>query len=288
MREGRASRTSELVCMGRAIEDGLSSVVTFRDPTARTLLPEQQRTEVDRIRTGIPPDGLRARLARSYHLRLSKVMVARTVVIDEAIRDARPRQVVILGAGLDGRAWRMQELRNAAVFEVDHPDTQREKRARVGSLTQMAERVRFVPVDFERDALDDALGKAGHDPSVPTTWVWEGVVMYLDLSDVQKTLAVVGHRSAPESRVIILYHAPAPVLRLVGLFVGWLGEPLRSEFTAPEMRKLLTTYGFSVLQDSDLRTLGKRFPVDIAEATDAMKHMRIVTAERARTGEARP
>jgi hypothetical protein len=47
------------------------------------------------------------------------------VVFDGAIRTAAYPHVVILGAGLDGRAWRMSELADAIIFEVDHPDSQR-------------------------------------------------------------------------------------------------------------------------------------------------------------------
>ena len=115
------------------------------------------------------------------------MMVSRTVAIDEAVRAAASPQVVILGAGLDGRAWRMQELRDVTVFEVDHPDSQRVKRARVSALQQVARDVRFVPVDFTRDRLDDALAAAGHDATRPTTWIWEGVVMYLELADIEAT-----------------------------------------------------------------------------------------------------
>ncbi|HVW27239.1 MAG TPA: class I SAM-dependent methyltransferase [Polyangiaceae bacterium] len=47
--------------------------------------------------------------------------------------------------------------------------------ARVGNRPPKAKSLQFVPVDFTRDALDEALTRAGHDPSRPTTWIWEGV-----------------------------------------------------------------------------------------------------------------
>ena len=50
-------------------------------------------------------------------------------------------------------------------------------RSRVASLKQAARDVRFVPVDFTRDRLDDALADAGHGKERQTTWIWEGVVM---------------------------------------------------------------------------------------------------------------
>jgi methyltransferase (TIGR00027 family) len=208
------------------------------------------------------------------------MMVARTVAIDEAVRDAGSPQVVILGAGLDGRAWRMRELRGVQVFEVDHPDSQREKRVRVSTLEQIARDVRFVPVDFARDRLDDALEAADHDPALSTTWIWEGVVMYLATPDIEATLGVIQRRSASGSRLILAYHSPALMLRLVGLLVRRVGEPLRSAFTADEMRTLLAKFGFSVTKDEDLPAIAEKLSADVAQATRFMRHLRIATADR--------
>lgn len=208
------------------------------------------------------------------------MMVARTVAIDAAVRAAASPQVVILGAGLDGRAWRMPELRDTLVFEVDHPDTQRDKRARVPELTQTAREVRFVPVDFTRDSIDDALSAAGHDTGLATTWVWEGVVMYLERADIEATLRVIEKRSTSKSLLTIAYISPALIRWLVAVFVRRLGEPFRSVFTADAMRELLVRSGFRVLKDEDLVTISGALSAELAEATRPMKHLRIVTAER--------
>jgi methyltransferase (TIGR00027 family) len=266
--------------MGRAVAHGSTSVARFADPTALALLPDDARAKVELIRTHAAPQGLRARTERLFHLQRSRMMVARTVAIDDAIREAPSPQLVILGAGLDGRAWRMPELRDVVVFEVDHPDSQRDKRVRVETLTQVAREVRFVPVDFERDALDDVLQKAGHDVARTTTWIWEGVVMYLTPADVEATLAVVERRSAAGSRLIVAYHSPALLLKLVGVLVRRMGEPLRSAFTADAMRALLTKHGFAVVRDDDLPAIGAALSDEVARATKKMKHMRIVTADR--------
>jgi methyltransferase (TIGR00027 family) len=266
--------------MGRAVAHGASTVARYSDPTALTLLPEDARARVQRFHAGGAPGGLRARVEHAYLDRQSKVMVARTVEIDDAIREASSPQVVILGAGLDGRAFRMPELREAVVFEVDHPDSQREKRRRVTELKQAAREVRFVPVDFTRDDLGDALTHAGHDATRPTTWIWEGVVMYLSPSEVEATLAVIDRRSATKSRLVIVYHSPALMLRLIGLIVRQLGEPLRSAFTADAMRSLLARHGFDVVRDADLVRIGAAMSADLAHATRMAKHLRIVTADR--------
>jgi methyltransferase (TIGR00027 family) len=144
----------------------------------------------------------------------------------------------------------------------------------------MAHEVRFVPVDFTRDRLDDALAAAGHDPARPTTWIWEGVVMYLELSDIEATLAVVQRRSAPASRLAVMYAAPSPLALLIGLLVRRLGEPLRSLFTAEQMRALLARHGFVVARDDDTPAIAARLSADLARDMRAMKHMRIAIADR--------
>src|SRR5262249_2688956 len=157
---------------------GRSGADRFSDPTALALLPNDARERVERFRAGVVPKDFRARVQQVFLGKRSMMMVARTIAIDDAVRAAASPQVVILGAGLDGRAWRMPELRDVTVFEVDPPDSQRQKRARAAGLSQVARDVRFAPVDFTRDDLDQALSDAGHDPAIKTTWIWEGVVMY--------------------------------------------------------------------------------------------------------------
>ena len=279
MKPGQASQTAVLVCAARAAAHGTTNIARYSDPTAIALLPAEARAAVERYHRGEVGEGPRARIAHETTRRRAAMMVARTLFIDDAIREANAKQVVILGAGLDGRVWRMDELRDATVFEVDHPDSQRDKRERVASLTQVAKDVRFVAVDFERDNLDDALSAAGHDADVATMWIWEGVVMYLTPADVEATLAVVAKRSAVGSSIAIAYHAPAFMLRIVGYIVKRMGEPLRSSFTASQMEALLARHGFHAERDQNLHDIGGALATDIGEATKPMKHTRIVIAK---------
>jgi methyltransferase (TIGR00027 family) len=280
MTPGRASQTAVLVCMGRAAAHGTTDVRRFWDPTAFELLPQAARERVQRYRTGPRPRGLREGFEHGALQQRANMMVARTVAIDDAIREAAAPQLVILGAGLDGRAWRMHELRDAVVFEVDHPASQRDKREGVARLAQVAREVRFAAVDFERDDLDAALAAAGHDPARRTTWVWEGVVMYLERADIERTLEAIARRSAPGSRLVVVYHSPALVLKLVAWIVRRLGEPLRSVFRPREMQELLAKHGFLVCRDEDLRTTAAALSPTVLRGTRFVRHMRTVTADR--------
>ncbi len=290
MKTGQASQTAVLVCMARAAandrvilgaaEEIGNTAPRFSDPTAFELLPQDAQERVESFRSASPPRGVRAGFQHAFLDKRSKMMAVRTVAIDRAMLEAGAPQLVILGAGLDGRAFRMPELRDVRVFEVDHPNSQKDKRERAARLTLRARDVHFVPVDFRRDNLDDALQQAGHDPTRPTTWIWEGVVMYLTRAEVEASLSVIDRRSATGSRLIVAYFAPAPILWLVGPFLRRLGEPVRSVFAREQMAALLAEHHFEVARDQNLPAIALELSDELARGVRPLEHLRIVTADR--------
>jgi O-methyltransferase involved in polyketide biosynthesis len=104
--------------------------------------------------------------------------------------------------------------------------------------------------------------------------------MYLTPTEVETTLRAIMARSAPGSRLLLLYHRPALLLRIVGPILRLVGEPLRSAWTPDAMRELLARHGFRVVSDEDLATIGGRMGTDVARATRRMAHTRIAVAER--------
>jgi methyltransferase (TIGR00027 family) len=232
----------------------------------------RQRVEFERVRAG------------------AEVMVPRTIAIDEAMRSRQSSQLVILGAGLDDRAWRMLELAETDVFEIDHPASQQDKRDRVGDLRPCARSLRFVPVDFSQDQLEVTLSSAGHHVPVPTLWVWEGVVPYLTRAQVSATMAAIGRCSAPGSRLVVNYQSPS-VPAALGRMVAramttlarqpdmWAAEPRRSSWTAAAMRRLLTSHGFTVVDDNDLLTVAERLSIPV-EQRRSLRSGRVAVADR--------
>lgn len=267
MSDRPASRTAVLVCQARAAAHGTVAPERFRDATARSMLREAERVAVDRVRAGGPPPRPWGERVEFEMVRAgADVIVPRTVRIDEAVQSRRTPQLVILGAGLDGRAWRMPELADVDVFEVDHPASQDDKRDRVANLSPVSRTLRFVPVDFATDRLAIALEDAGHDAAAPTGWIWEGVVPYLTRPRVEATMAVIDERSAPGSSLIVNYQSPAlsatagrlvarAMMAAVRRRSPWRAEPWRSLWTPVAMRALLTRHGFAVADDDDLLTL---------------------------------
>ena len=97
--------------------------------------------------------------------------------------------VVVLGAGLDTRAYRLARRNGIPVFEVDQQVNVARKRAVVArALGTPPSSVRLVPVDFERDDLIGALRANGYRPDFRTFFIWEGVTQYLTADAVTATL----------------------------------------------------------------------------------------------------
>ena len=278
MRAGEASTTALYVAMGRAVAHAQGRVRGFSDPIARQLLPPDARRLVDLLLSG-EPAGWQDRARLAVVRRVVRMISLRTLAIDDAVRGAAPvRQLVILGAGLDARAWRMPELADAVVFEVDHPATQAVKRERTAALEPAAREVRFVPVDFQQGALDEALVRAGHDAAVPTVFLWEGVVRYLTPAAIEATLDALARRAAPGSRFVANYSAGGGRTRwLHNLLLRAIGEPIRSEHTPAGFAARLAARGFAVVSDTDAIVWAERggFPRAERRPSDERRHVLI-------------
>jgi len=210
---------------------------------------------------------------------MADMIALRTASIDRAVRATiagGATQLVILGAGYDGRAWRLPELAGVKVFEVDHPATQEDKRAHLTQLPPPAGTVSFVSIDFERESLGTVLDRAGHDSSSPTCWIWEGVVMYLTRTAMRATLDGIASRSAPGSTLIVNYHT-AHRRFFARLVFRLIGEPQISAWTREEMAADLRSVGFVVSEDSGMTDWNDRFAEGRAKVERA-SYMRVATA----------
>lgn len=260
MEEGHPSLTSSIVAMARAVYDAaprdVSAVV---DPYAMTLLPKRMR----RIAKSLM-GGWAFGMPHHYTLRLLtgglfEHIALRTAAIDDAVTEAvraGATQCVILGAGLDARGFRLTSLANVAVFEVDHPATQKYKQRKVKDRPALGAH-HFVAVDFAVDHLLSELQRAGFSKDQPTVWVMEGVTMYLPPAALSATMQDVQNASAPNSRFVVTYMPP-----LQGAVLGnrWLqnvmassfsrlGEPLLGKTATADFHQQLRQHGFALLSD---------------------------------------
>jgi methyltransferase (TIGR00027 family) len=280
MKSDRPSRTALFVAFGRAFADvGASHVPDFHDPIARVFLTDKGKKRLAKIEQHVR-EGRSGWMLGSARVSAT-LMALRTTAIDAAVRESvagGATQLVILGAGYDARAWRMRELAGVKVFEVDHPATQNAKRSHEEELPPAFGTVRFIPIDFERESIDAALDRAGHDRTRPTCWIWEGVVMYLTHDAMRATLSSIAARSAAASTLIVNYHT---IYRrwLVQLFFRLVGEPMISKWSPEEMAADLRAAGFVVEEDSGMADWAKRFAPGAPEMR-AGYFMRIAVARR--------
>jgi methyltransferase (TIGR00027 family) len=131
-------------------------------------------------------------------------VVARTRFLDDLLLDAAAngvRQVVLLGAGLDSRAFRLAWPEGTRVFELDSPEMLAFKQRVVDEqgAEPRAERI-AIAVDLREDWVR-ALRDAGFDEHSPTAWIVEGLLVYLDEDAVDRLLREITSLSAPGSRM---------------------------------------------------------------------------------------
>ncbi|MDH4282091.1 MAG: SAM-dependent methyltransferase, partial [Myxococcales bacterium] len=208
MKEGRASRTAEYVALFRAIESALPARRRlFEDPFARSFLRPSLRAVAALCRVPGVADLLARFIDRRWAGARSSA-VARTSFIDDTIRAALGQgieQLVILGAGFDCRAYRLDGLSRLSLFEVDHPDTLARKQIILARASvDVPSEVRFVGIDFKSGDLDRAMAAAGWSEEVRTFILWEGVTTYLSEAAVDTTLRWCA-RAAPGSLLLFTY-----------------------------------------------------------------------------------
>jgi methyltransferase (TIGR00027 family) len=160
----------------------------------------------------------------------SAPIVVRTRFWDEALlraQDDGVTQVVILAAGMDARAYRLPWHSGTTVYEVDQPQVIDTKAERLGAQRPRCRRI-AVGVDLARN-WPKVLQSQGFTVSSRTVWLIEGLLQYIDPSDVDRLFARIDALSAPGS--VLLYDVvgktllEAPFLRSTLEFMGRLGAP---------------------------------------------------------------
>jgi methyltransferase (TIGR00027 family) len=214
---------------------------------------------------------------------------ARTKRFDRLLLDAiggGARQFVILGAGLDSRAYRFaRELAGVRVFELDFPATAAWKRKQVKHLGLPSAHVTFVDVDFTVETIAEALARAGWDPSQPTFFLWEGVTAYLPARAIDETFRFVA-QAAPGSSIAFDYLFRAAFARPRDFFGAvqafrWVethGEPYLFGVDPGEVGALVERSGLELVSNVGPDELRQLLPKKRAPFAD---YMGIALARRA-------
>merc|ERR1712070_396169 len=161
------------------------------------------------------------------------IMVPRTVFGDQFITrhyERGTRQVVLLGAGMDARAYRMSHLNESVFFEVDQATTFDVKEPLLHDDIPTVKARHTVTVELDSDSynLKAELLKQGFSTAEPTVWVLEGLVMYLSMKHTRKLMQDIGELSARGSAVfhdaISASYLDAGVVVMGAPFIGGSDE----------------------------------------------------------------
>jgi methyltransferase (TIGR00027 family) len=259
MQEGQFSRTALGAAGHRAAHQLLESGRIFADPLALRILGPDADAAIAAANENPGRRGLRLFIA------------VRSRFAEEAAGQAirrGVRQIVVLGAGLDTFAYRVEPIDGLRVYEVDHPATQGEKRRRLAAAGIVAApHVVFAACDFERASFVDALAASGFDAAAPAFFLWLGVTPYLSQQAIVSTFAAIaalpgGAEAAfdyanPSERIESA--AARAAHEELSRKVAEAGEPLRTFFDTPTLHALLEELGFAILEDLGPAEIAERF-----------------------------
>jgi methyltransferase (TIGR00027 family) len=262
MKRNQSSLTAEGIAMARALESSKpADARVCYDPYARQF-----------VSTWLWVLG---NLTMGYATRRSpgvlEFLAARTRFIDDYLASCIAdgiRQLVILGAGFDTRAYRFEQLRGQVnVFEVDYPATQRAKIEKLGKiLGALPDCVTFVPIDFSCETLDK-LFASGYDKRLKTLFIWEGVTMYIAADAVDATLAFIVKNSGAGSSIVFDYIYRAALdgtmkeneVKSMQRWRGVTGEGLVFGVEKARIEEFLAQRGFENIVNADSDTLKRAY-----------------------------
>ena len=259
MQHGQASVTALGAAGHRAAHQVLERGFVFADPLALPILGSDAESAIALAKERPERRGLRLFIAMRSRFAEDSARHA----IDKGVR-----QILVLGAGLDTFAYRLERTPELRIFELDHPATQAEKRRRLNEA-QIAEpaHVSYVAHDFESGSMTVALKAAGLDPDKGAFVLWLGVTPYLTEEAVFATLGELS-RWPGGTEVVFDYTNPPEAVdepnarnfhREMAERVAASGEPFRCYLDSAALHARARGLGFSDIEDLDRAALVARY-----------------------------
>ena len=219
-------------------------------------------------------------LAKKFAPGFHEHLISRTRFIDDLIKKSAAsgvEQYVILGAGYDSRAHRLELPSSLRIFEVDQPEVQARKRSKLPKELPNSENVTYVTVDFTHQSLTEQLMDAGFDQSKSTVFTLEGVSQYITkeaFSSTIKEMATLTQNASsifftsyvnellnknPEACFGKGYPNAAKRAKLITYGSAKVGEPWISFYGAEEIESVLSKNGYSIKENVTLKDLTSRY-----------------------------
>lgn len=175
---------------------------------------------------------------------------------------------------------------NIRVFEIDHPDTQRFKKARIRQLEwTIPTNARLVPVDFSKDDMITALLQAGFDPKLSTFFSVLGVTYYLPLELFENTVKKMGSFQNPENQLVFDFPdegLPIGSARGAELahITAMLGEPMAPGYKEADVMRMLRRCGFRCEQHLTPKEIEKRYFSSRSDDLHAFENIHFILAKK--------
>ena len=214
-------------------------------------------------------------------------LISRTRFIDDLVKKnsaSGVEQYVILGAGYDSRAHRLELPSSLRIFEVDQPEVQARKRSKLPEELSNLENMTYVAVDFTHQTLTEQLINAGFDQNKSTVFTLEGVSQYITkeaLSSTIKEVAALTQRASstffisyvselfdknPEACFGKGYPNAEKRAKLIMYGSAKVGEPWISFYSAEEIENVLSQHGYSVKENVTMKDLNSRYFAPVGRA----------------------
>lgn len=215
---------------------------------------------------------LSQKLAPGFHEHL----ISRTRFIDELIKKSATsgvEQYVILGAGYDSRAHRLELPSSLRIFEVDQPEVLDRKLSKLPKELPNSENVTYVNIDFSYQSLTEQLIAAGFNQSKSTVFTLEGVSQYITKEAVSSTIKELASLTKEANSTFFMsyvddlldkdpeacfgkgYPKAAKRAKLITNLSAKAGEPWISFYSTEEIESLLSQNGYSIKENVTLEDL---------------------------------
>ena len=219
---------------------------------------------------------LSEKLAPGFHEHL----IARTKFIDELIQKSAvngTEQYVILGAGYDSRAHRLELPSSLKIFEVDQPEVSDNKLAKLPKELPNSDNVTYVNIDFSYQSLTEQLIGAGFDQKKSAIFTLEGVSQYITKEAVSSTIKELASLTRDTHSIFFMsyvdelldknpeacfgegYPNPAKKASLIKGLSAKVGEPWISFYNGAEIEDLLSQNGYSIEENVTLEDLNSLY-----------------------------
>ena len=219
---------------------------------------------------------LSSKLAPGFHEHL----ISRTRFIDDLIEKSAKegvQQYVILGAGYDSRANRLNLPPSLKIFEVDQPEVSDIKLSKLPKDLPNLENITYVNVDFSYQSLSEQLLTAGFDQTKSTIITLEGVSQYITKEAVSSTIQELSLITKDARSIFFMsyvdellnkdpeacfgkgYPNPSKKANLIQTLSAKVGEPWISFYRDEEVESILAENGYAIKENVTLEDLNSLY-----------------------------